>query len=669
MRVIDKIFTLLVCLMLSIGTIYAQEEEIDYSRIDTTGFDARKYLDQKRYVPQNETFIRRSKLTDHMYVDLAGGVQWFDNTEGSRRLKNGFLGMAYWGLDLTSVHGVRLGLGMNRFTDGISKKDFRNYELRTDYLCNFSSMLNGYQPKRWLDVSTVTGLSYYRCALDGVADNALGVNLGLQFLVKAGSNTGVTIEPMMAVVSDAFDLKINNNRHDTNLTYGIKVGLKYVFTDANLSWPKDTARYLLKNSFIETGVGMNMAPGTTIGTGRTLGSKYTVSMGKWFTPGIGVRLGVTADENRWKPSVTHVKIGEGMMKKYRREELQTHTGVRFEAILNPLGFGDPEEYSRYTRWQFNLSFGGELGWMMKGDHDDYGDKQHLKCDYMGLTTAAQFLYQVERDVAFFIEPRYTLLNYDIPYENRPDLSEEYNDNLFSLSAGIRMNAPTLDMVKQNSQFRSLFVPGFFAEAELGMCNFLQLRRFEDAGCKVGLTGSVAAGYHINPILNGKARLGFGKVNISNLYDYKEDIELPTGDFYPMTYYGLWERNLSMMSLAALLEANLSNLFMGYDLARRFDLKMAAGPTIVGVIGSNDKLYGREKPIGESVMIVGDSATGATIGFELNASIAMIITDNMQVYFSPRANFFSRKLIEKDSDTGMSSWPGVFSTMVGISYDF
>ena len=672
---IKYIATVLLYLLVGFGTAYAQEEpEIDYSRIDTTGFDARKYLNQKRFIPQNETFIKKKSWHDHMYVDLAGGVQWFDNTEGSRRLKNGFLGTAYWGVDLTSVHGVRLGLGMNRFTDGTSKKDFKNFEVRADYLCNFSSLLNGYDPKRWLDISTVTGLSYYRCMLDDLNDNALGVNLGLQFLIKAGSNTGVTIEPMMAIVNDGFDLKHNNNRHGTNLTYGLKIGLKYIFTDANLSWPKDTARYLLKNTFVETGIGANMSLDAIVGTGKSVGSKYTVAMGKWFTPGIGVRLGVTAAENRWKASVTSVDISnpndeQKIKKKYRREELQTHTGLRFEAMLNPLGFGDPELYTRYGRWQFNLSFGGELGWMMKGDHDDDGNHQNLKCDYMGLTAGAQFLCQVERDVAFFVEPRYTLLNYDIPYENRPDLSEEYNDNLFSISAGIRMCAPTMESRLKRVELIRLFEKGFFAEAEMGMCNFLQLRRFEDAGVKVGLAGSVAAGYRISPYLNAKARLGLAKVSMSNLYDYNEYVELPTGERYPFTYNGLWERNLSMMSLAALLEVNLSNLFMGYDIGRYFDLKFSAGPSLIGVMGSSDKLYARENPIGSVSEIVGNSPKDATVGFEVGATIAANISEKLQVYLAPRANFFSRKLIEADSDTGMSSWPGLFSTSIGVSYSF
>ena len=671
---IRHITATMLCLLVGWGVAYAQEPEIDYSRIDTTGFDARKYLNQKRYVPENEAFIRKKRWHDHMYVDLAGGVQWFDNTAGSRRLKNGFLGMAYLGLDLTSVHGVRLGLGMNRFTDGTSKKDFSNFEARADYLCNFSSLLNGYQPKRWLDISTVTGLSYYRCTLDDLADNALGVNLGLQLLIKAGSNTGVTIEPMMAVVSDAFDLKKNNNRHGTNLTYGVKVGLKYIFTDTNLSWPKDTTRYLLKNTFVETSIGGNFAPDALLDLGRSVGSKFTVSMGKWFTPGIGVKVGVTAAENRWKPSVTSVDISnpntnQEIKKQYRREELQTHTGLRFEAMLNPLGFGDPEDYTRYARWQFNLSFGGELGWMMKGDHDDEGVKQNLKCDYMGLTAAAQFICQVEKDVAFFVEPRYTLLNYDIPYENRPDLSEEYNDNLFSVSAGLRMCAPTMGDRMKKAELIRLFQPGFFAEAEVGMCNFLQLRRFEDAGAKVGLTGSVAAGYRINPIFNAKARLGFAKVSVSNLYDYNEYVELPTGEQYPFTYYGLWERSLSMMSLAALMEVNLSTLYMGYDITRRFELKVEAGPTLVGIMGSSDKMYARENPIGNSAEIVNNSPEDATVGFEVGATISASVTDKLQVYLSPRANFFSRKLIERDSDTGMSSWPGLFTTTIGASYSF
>ena len=73
---IKHIAAVLLCLMVGFGTTYAQEEEIDYSRIDTTGFDARKFLGQKRFIPQNETFIKKKSWHDHMYVDLAGGVQW-----------------------------------------------------------------------------------------------------------------------------------------------------------------------------------------------------------------------------------------------------------------------------------------------------------------------------------------------------------------------------------------------------------------------------------------------------------------------------------------------------------------------------------------------------------------------------------------------------------------
>ena len=152
-------------------------------------------------------------------------------------------------------------------------------------------------------------------------------------------------------------------------------------------------------------------------------------------------------------------------------------------------------------------------------------------------------------------------------------------------------------------------------------------------------------------------------------DYNEYVELPTGERHPMAYHGLWERNLSMMSVAALLEVNLSNLYMGYDIGRFFDLKFSAGPSVVGIMGSSDKLYDRENPIGTAAEIINSSPKDATIGFEVGATIAASVTEKLQVYLAPRANFFSRKLIEKDSDTGMSSWPGLFSTTIGVSYSF
>jgi len=680
------------CLLMAMTTGYAQEAESDADKLssdtlevkgsiteafglgdlggndlDTTGFDARKFLGQKRYIPENKSFIKKKKWNDHLFVDIAGGGLWFDNTAGSRRLKNGFLGNLYIGKDFTSVHSARVGAGFSRFTDGTSKKDFKNFELRGDYLCNFSSMLNGYQEKRWLDVSAIAGLSYYRCTLHEDATNAFGANFGLQFLIKAGSNTGVTIEPSLAVVSDKFDLKERNNRHGTNLIYGVKIGLKYIFTDENLSWPRDTANYWMKNTFIEASTGANTSLDTDLPLARALGSKYTVAAGKWLTPGIGLRAGITAAENRWKNSLTLADAGEGVKKAYVREEMATHAGFRFEAMLNPLGFGDPAKYDRYKPFQFNISFGGELGWMTKADHDNKGNKQHLKCNYMGLTAALQFLYQVENDVALFIEPRYTLLNYDIPYTNRPDLSEEYNDNLFSLNAGVRMYAPTKEERKQNDKFRSLFEPGFYAAVEGGVCNLLQLRRFDDTPIRVGLTGGLAGGYRLNPIFSGRVGISYAQIHTTNLYDYREYVGLPTGGVYPMTYHGLWDRTMSVLAFTAAAEVNLSNLYMGYSLTRKFDLSVHAGPSILGVIGSQDQLYDRERPIGESE-IDGGSVNDVTIGLEAGLSVSYALNDKIRLYLQPKAGLFGKEFME-GSGAGMSGMSCIFSTFVGASYQF
>lgn len=637
--------------------------------VDTAGFDARRFIGQKRFIPENQSFIEKNSWSDHLFFSFSGGLGWIDRSRNKRTLKEGSRGHFYVGKEFTSIHGARLGFGFNSFVEQESKQDLMNYVFRADYLCNFSSMLWKYNPKRFMDVVGVWGLSYYRTSLGESKSKAYGMNLGLQFLFKAGSNTAITLEPSLSFASDEYDLLKGGGRHKMHTTYGVEVGLKYTFTDENLSWPCDTGRYLLKNTFIEMSSGVSGYGGKEIGFSRSLGNGYTLSLGKWLTPGIGLKLSASLAENRWKEGISSVKDGRS----YVFEEMQGYGGVRIEALVNPMGFGDISDFNRNAFFEVNLAAGGEMGWLVKTDFDTEGKKQFLKCNYLGLTGGLQLLFRPWDDFAFFLEPRVTVLNYDIPYENRPNLSEKYSDEVYGLNVGFRMSAPARSSCNKDRKIEEVKVPSsqfnpyFYAALDGGLSTIWQNKRYTDAASGIGWTGGVSGGYRFSPYLGVRLGASLAATGIAGLYDYVTYVTTAEGTDMPFRYRGLWNRRLHQYTFSANLEVNLSNLYMGYDRNRRVDVALLLGPAFSGITDSEDALADIETQVGHSASISGESPCATGWGLEGAVAISARISEQLRLTLRPQVNVYSRDFVP--SSINASRWLGIVTTRLGLEYQF
>ena len=62
----------------------------------------------------------------------------------------------------------------------------------------------------------------------------------------------------------------------------------------------------------------------------------------------------------------------------------------------------------------NIAVGGEYGWLTKYIP---GTDNGLKCNYAGFTGAATFLYSMDKETSFFVEPRVVVANFREPYVN------------------------------------------------------------------------------------------------------------------------------------------------------------------------------------------------------------------------------------------------------------
>ena len=637
--------------------------------VDTAGFDARRFIGQKRFIPENQSFIEKNSWSDHLFFSLSGGLSWVDQSRNKRTLTEGSRGHFYIGKEFTSIHGMRLGFGFNSFVEQESKQDLMNYVFRADYLCNFSSMRWKYNPKRFMDVVGVWGLSYYRTSLGETKSKAYGMNLGLQFLFKAGSNTAITLEPSLSFASDGYDLLKGGGRHKMHTAYGVEVGLKYTFTDVNFSWPCDTGRYLLKNTFLEMSTGAATYGGNDIGFSRSLGNAYTLSLGKWLTPGIGVKLSAALAETRWKEAVSMVKDSRS----YIYEELQGHGGLRVEALINPMGFGNVAQFDRNAFFEVNLAAGGEMGWLVKTDFDTDGKKQFLKCNYLGLTGGLQFLFRPWDDFAFFLEPRVTVLNYDIPYENRPNLSEKYSDEVYGLNVGFRMSAPARSSCNKEKKVvaevmeSSPFIPYSYVSLDGGLSTIWQNKRYKDAASGIGWTGGVSGGYRFSPYLGVRLGASLASTGISGLYDYVEYVSSSEGLEVPFRYRGLWNRHLHQYTISANLEVNLSNLYMGYDRNRCVDVSLFLGPAFSGITDSSDQLADVETSVGHSATIIGSSPRAFDWGLEGAVAVSARISEHLRLSLRPQLNIYSRDFVRSSINAGR--WMGIVTTRLGVEYQF
>ena len=94
----------------------------------------------------------------------------------------------------------------------------------------------------------------------------------------------------------------------------------------------------------------------------------------------------------------------------------------------------------------NIAVGGEYGWLTKYiPETDNG----LKCNYAGFTGAATFLYSMDKETSFFVEPRVVVANFREPYVNvAPKLRPPYRSACASVQPTGK-NAPRGPLISSN----------------------------------------------------------------------------------------------------------------------------------------------------------------------------------------------------------------------------
>ena len=575
-------------------------EDDDESATDTVqrtkrniaeGMNGLDYLMAHRYMANGEEFT--PKWYDHVFLQAGLGMMQMMPPNDAYRFNALTMVQGGIGKQFNKLNSARLlfhgAWGYQQAKD----RRFTNYGVRLEHLFHFSSYFGGYRPSRLLEVSTILGVGFQHsqlsyknvmwekeqlsdiAALEKAGDfeeaavlrenmpkdrsaSSFEGHFGLQLRFFTGPQGYIHVEPYIGLASDDMDLSTNQNWRKMDVFYGLNVNYTY-YLQNNLSraerlrYSRKLQSHQLIDSlhpstwiqpwFLEFSNGPSWM-NANVGISESMGCNTTLSIGKWLSPVIGLRLSAVMQQATWS----------------RQGNLFNHCyygGGRIEGLFNPLGF------LKDFRW--NKPFGFHLaGGIEYGQVKRYETKA-LSTRYEAYHAALNLWWQPADGLRLFVEPHAAFYFYKIPYSN-VSWNKQHRDKSIAVQVGI--SVATRSKVYQKR---------YFGE-----------EKEEDR--RLPLTVGVAGGLHLlSPTQHddgdatvGLSAMGFVEYTLTPLHGVRASF-----DYIPlMRHDAKHEESHYKIGLASLSYAlNVGNLFWGHP-PRRFDFSLYMGPT-VSVMPSRD----------------------------------------------------------------------------------
>ena len=647
------------------------------------GVDAIMLVMERRYKAYNEEFTK--KWHDHLFIQAGLGFE-----------KMASAGAGYQ-FNTLSAFNLGVGQQFNKFNTlrlmfhgawGYQQsKDrlFTKFGLRLDHTFSLSSFFSGYKPSRLLDISTLLGvgvqfsnLSYKNKLWEEelqrqmdewealgdmeevqlIRDNwpkdksatAFEAHIGAQLKFFTGPQGYISVEPYVGMGGASTDLTEHKNWRKTDIFYGLN--LNYIYYIHNNLSPRERMNYI-KNRYVrdllsadsvllswqqpwffEFSNGIDFLSGSQLSTGETMGHDIALSVGRWFSPVIGLRLTGSVRQMTWRKSFVPVK--DEMLPQSHGYESSLHniyTGVRLEAIFNPFGF-----MNNFT-WNNSLGaylLGGyEYGWVTK-----YQD-QKLSTRSEGYTGGIHLWAKLSDGLHLFVEPRYIHYVYKVPYTN-VDWNKQFSDNSFSVSVGF-------SVATRSRQFRNMDRDesrgGYpLRQVKVGVAggfNIFHTKESNDRGIDLGYNGKLWGEYHLNRLHSFRLAgefVGLKTMGASEFYDYNMESADPESTV--VTREGLWDHQLKFVLASAGYQVNLSNLLVGYQAQRKVDLSVFLGPSLMipiqdkAVISPNERVMAGH----EVVLVEPFTKGGMSFGGHLGVKMRMALSSRLSLIVEPTAYF-------------------------------
>ena len=478
-----------------------------------------------------------------------------------------------------------------RYGEGLWESSYDAMDLRLSYMLNLNNLLQGYDGERRFNLWWTVGpsLSYIFNQSDTWVEGQKNVLPDLKHIELSNSregkiSPGINTSIMAALrVAPQYDVTVEamgqynfiqgtnpgNNPRLNNVKYGLTVGSRYHIyqrSDRQRLWPRFN-RYFFDSSFAWSTSSLSNAF-------KLSGTQYSASLGMWFTPYIGARLGVNA-QTMYHSSNVSKQNGVDI-----RKSKSIATGsARAELVVSPLNlFPKWRDKEGGHDFDVNLLGGLDLGGIARTPSER--DPERLLF-YYGLTGAMQLLYRINNPGTFiFVEPRFLSAYYKRPYYNT-GVYETVSDKMFSLGVGTRVYMDNPSFVPVGSEEMN---PRWWAGLSFGG---VKLQRSEawrpTSGLGLNPALAMSVGYDWKPLVSFRAQLAYERIGnyaSSSYTGINENGKTIHG-------YGLWNSKYNVMDLRLAYMLNVNNFLHGYNPNRRFNLWLIGGPALTWIVSENN----------------------------------------------------------------------------------
>lgn len=569
-----------------------------------TGFNAMDYIMDKRYRGYNETFTRR--WDDHLFLQVSGGFQREIGKYGNHDLSPLGTASVAVGKQFNRFHTARLTVGADIGYRRDIGNNYARLKGKADWIFSLSSYLDGYDPERLLDVSTVLGVGVRNVItreVQGEKKMSADIHAGLQFKFFSGPQGYLAVEPYVGASSASVDKKFNAfYGADLSFIYYIHNNLaprqRVKYMKERPAWADSTMEYGTWRTpwFVEFSGGMG-----TINDGAGMGHNVNISVGRWFSPAIGLRVGAQLTTIPYSKEAVVYEVGTYVRdpQEFTYKHNNQNLDLRVDALINPFGF-----FKKYN-WDSSvggyLIVGGGIGHLGKNHAQRYtaeqlaslGEKrwsmgeQRLRTKATFYSAGLHLWYRLTDGLQLFVEPRYTYYGYRIPYSN-VSWAKRFSDNELTVNLGVTSILRERRFRKTTDEYEKSSFPLTIGIG--GGTNLLHMKNQYD-GAGMGYNFGGFAEWRFDKVSSARASfeyLSFGTISRVGVSFYDAtgyEFTSQTGSGYTAPFKNRY--NVGLVSLNYL--ANLTNLMDGYHIGRRFELEAFAGPTFMFLMSCNHEL--------------------------------------------------------------------------------
>ena len=306
---------------------------------------------------------------------------------------------------------------------------------------------------------------------------------------------------------------------------------------------------------------------------KTVGPALTLGYGHWFTKYLGYQL-----SGGWSSGGYYITS-------YDKIPKQQWAFGRAELMINALRLLNEQNGRGFSI----AALGGmEFGnvWRYRNTVDDQSS-----AFYQGFTGGLRFKYHSTEGKNLYIEPRLTYANFD---DDAYKGTKHYDQLVtrFTLSAGVELGSPYYGGAGSlyKPEIEDEFVPKTSVFVALGP-NYLFNREAYDGG--TNLNGSYAIGLEYQPykLFGARAMFDYSTYATNSMLEYKGLV-----DGAVVKSKGIWRKNYNIVSAIVDAKLDLSNMFYGYDVQRRWNSALYLGAVLSRYDDISSELQDGPKPV-------------------------------------------------------------------------